>query len=246
VAVALTVLAVLLGVAPAAAQAQVSTAAAQTRLSPSSWNAGSVFVGHDKSITITLTNVGSQTLNIGNVSVSEDRDFGGGGGRCQGARLRPRSSCTTTVRFSPTTPIDSGTRTATLFFSDATRPSTLAQVPLRGTAMSPAQVSPAAAWDFGTIGVGLFAFQFLTLTNVTGQVLSFGDVTASGHPDFEVDPGDCAQAQLAAGQSCTVTVFFEPTFTPPDDGDRFTVVSFEDAVTSMVLVEIPVHGTATP
>jgi len=228
--------ALVLAATPLAAQAATSFT-----VSPSSWNAGTVLVGRTRSVTITFTNTGTTTIRIGNVSISEDRDFSGGGGSCQGAVLRPGQACTTRVTFGPTVPIENGVRTATLFFMNASTPTVLARIPLRGTAKSPARIDPAASWDFGNIPLGFFAWMDFTATNVSGQQLNFGDVFSSGDLDFEVDPGSCAFAQLAANASCSFTVFFEPSGTGP----HFTAIDFENATDTMILVELPVTGTGT-
>ena len=92
-------------------------------------------VGQSRSKTFTATNVGGLAGDIGNVSISEDRDFSGGGGACQGSRLNPGQSCTTSVLFTPTFngPGDTTDRPATLFFLDPVTSNTLAQAPLHGT-----------------------------------------------------------------------------------------------------------------
>lgn len=99
---------------------------------PASWEFGTVRVGRAVSHDFRATNVGGQPVSLGNVSLSEDRDYSGGGGSCQGSTLNPGQSCTSTVRFSPTGP-DAGDRSAFLFFLDPAS-TTLAQVPLHGTA----------------------------------------------------------------------------------------------------------------
>ena len=102
---------------------------------PASWEAGTVPVGQTTSRGFIATNVGGQRVGIGNVSISEDRDFSGGGGQCQGASLAPGQSCITSVRFTPTfgPGPDTVDRSASLFFLDPSTNATLAQVPLHGT-----------------------------------------------------------------------------------------------------------------
>jgi hypothetical protein len=101
-------------------------------LQPASLTFGRVRVGQQSSpASITLTNSGNGTLNVGAVSLQgqDPADFVVASNSCTGAVLAPGATCSMAVAFRPTL---SGTRTATLTVaSDA--PASPSTVPLSGT-----------------------------------------------------------------------------------------------------------------
>lgn len=237
----------LLAAAPAALASQVAPQAARAQVTPTSWNAGAVLDGQSKTRTITMRNVGNQTLRLGLVSVSEDIDFSTVANGCQSARLAPGRSCTVRVKFSPT---GAGIRTANLGFENATNTAEVARVPLRGIALQPGQfilqVTP-SSWEFGTVTVGRSVSRSFVATNVGGNAGSIGNVSISEDRDYSGGGGQCQGATLSPGQSCTTSVVFGPTFGPgPDNGDRSASLFFLDPVTSNTLAQVPLHGTAQP
>jgi hypothetical protein len=95
-----------------------------------------------------------------------------------------------------------------------------------------ATIAP-AAWDAGTVLVGLAATQLVTIAN-SGQnpisLTSFG-TTGAG---FSVLPGSCSTA-LAVGAACTVTVRFAPTAEGPVTGALSVGYSAPGAVSPLTV-----------
>jgi hypothetical protein len=123
----------LAGTSGAAYADRVPRAAAAQRavVNPSALEFGRVRDGRTVAQQVFIMNPGPDLLDIGNVSISEDIDFSGGGGGCQFTVLAVREGCVTTVYFSPT---GRGDRTATLYIMSQDGLSTWASVPLHGIA----------------------------------------------------------------------------------------------------------------
>jgi len=120
--------------ASGAAQAQQVRAVQATPsifVHPSPVEFGRVRDGHRVAHRVFIENLGPGPLDIGNVSISEDIDFSGGGGGCQFTVLAVREGCVTTVYFTPT---GRGSRTATLYIMSQDGLTTWAAVRLHGTA----------------------------------------------------------------------------------------------------------------
>jgi len=118
-------------VAAQAQQVPVARAAQGVVVNPSPVEFGRVRDGRTVAKQVFIMNPGPGPLDIGNVSISEDIDFSGGGGGCQFTVLVAREGCVTTVNFTPT---GSGDRTATLYIMSQDGLSTWASVRLHGTA----------------------------------------------------------------------------------------------------------------
>jgi len=101
-------------------------------ISPSSINFGTVSYGKTASQTVTVSNVGNATLNIGSISISDgagsDRDDFTFTSNC-GSSLATNASCSIVVTFNAD---DSGTRAATLIITD-NAPGSPQAVALTGT-----------------------------------------------------------------------------------------------------------------
>jgi subtilisin family serine protease len=194
-----------------------SACGAAVTLSASSLSFGSQRVGTTSTPqSVTLTNSGSVTLNLSNITVSGD--FARSGGSCPTsfpATLTAGASCTISLIFTPSV---TGTLTGTLNISSDASGSPHA-VSLSGTGTAtppPAAVTPSvSSLDFGNQPVGTTSMsQSITLTNTGGTVLTIDDIVASG--DFAVET-TCG-ATLDAGASCTITVAFTPTATGAQTG----------------------------
>jgi len=160
--------------------------------------------------TVTLRNAGAAILSIQTVLLAgaDSGDFAiASGSTCtNGASVAPNASCAIQLTFTPT---GLGTRNATVGITDnaADSPETIG---LSGTTASTSLVSVTPsnisfpAQYVGTSGLP----QSVTVTNNGNAPLNITSVTAS--------PGDfgtlnaCGSA-LAAGASCAVGVFFDPT-----------------------------------
>jgi archaellum component FlaF (FlaF/FlaG flagellin family) len=203
------------------------------QLTPDAIDFGSVQVGSVSDVVeVTLSNTGSGPLSISRFGVASSsanpRDFWvAPGGTCStSAPLAAGESCIVRVRFNPIAP---GARSGLLSFWVNTAAGRI-NATLGGTALAAPQ--PALmpdAIDFGTLQVGsASSITDVTLSNTGGGPLSFwrfGIASSSVNPrDFWVAPGGtCSVATpLAAGESCTVRVRFNPV----DVGVRMGLLSF--------------------
>jgi hypothetical protein len=203
------------------------------QLTPDAIDFGSVQVGSVSDVVdVTLSNTGGGTLSMSRFGIASSsanpRDFWvAPGGTCSiSAPLAAGESCTVRVRFNP---VAAGARSGLLSFWVNT-PAGRINASLDGTALPAPQPALApGAVDFGTVQVGsVSSVTDVTLSNTGGGPLSFwrfGIASSSANPrDFWVAPGGtCSIATpLAAGESCTVRVRFNPV----DVGARSGLLSF--------------------
>jgi Galactose oxidase, central domain/Abnormal spindle-like microcephaly-assoc'd, ASPM-SPD-2-Hydin len=160
--------------------------------------------------TVTLRNTGAAILNIQTVALAgaNPGDFAVvNGSTCtNGTTVAANGSCVIQLTFTPTA---SGTRSATLGISDnaADSPETIGlsgtSAPISLVSVAPSSISFPAQY-VGTSGLP----QSVTVTNSGDAPLSITSVTVS--------PGDfgtlnACGSNLAAGASCAIGVFFDPT-----------------------------------
>jgi hypothetical protein len=168
-------------------------------VSPGSLNFGKLAAGSTSSSqTVTLTNTGSNPLNIGSITAS-------GGfteiNSCPGS-LNGGSNCTINVTFAPIVPT---AVTGALTFNDNAG-SSPQLVTLTGTGLAPLTFKPASL-NLGSVAVGNSSTKTVTVTNNETTALSLG-LAAGGN--YSVNGGTCG-ATLAGKASCTVSVKFQPT-----------------------------------
>src|SRR4051794_712962 len=172
----------------------------QISISPTALGFGSVATGASSAAqAVTVTNSGSASAPVTTVSTSGDFSQTN---TC-GSSIAAGSSCTVTVRFTPTT---AGTRTGTLTVTASGITNT---VPLSGTGVAPGPIlnaNPGSLSFGGTIVGSTAAAQTVTVTNSGTTSATVSGVTASG--DY-AQTNNCTT--LAVGASCTGTVSFKPT-----------------------------------
>jgi hypothetical protein len=174
-------------------------------IAPASFAYGSVADGQTKSQTFTLTNTGSATLTISQLSIS------GAGYSLNGlttpSTIAAGGSATFNAVFAPTT---AGSLPGTVTIS-SNAPGSPSTVVLSGTGTAGTVVLSAnpTSLAFGNINAGATSSKSVTLTNNgTGNVtisqvtVSAKDVSTSGVP---------TPVTLSPGQSQTMTVAFAPT-----------------------------------
>ncbi|HEX5234672.1 MAG TPA: choice-of-anchor D domain-containing protein [Silvibacterium sp.] len=197
--------------------------------------------------TATITNTGSQSINIENIGFSgaDPADFSVIGNTC-GAALPPSAACTATVVFKPTA---TGSRAATLAVSD-TGGGIPQQVSLLGTGASPAALTSATlnataapgAITWANVAVGQTGGpKSATLTNDSSQAITISKIafTGSNPGDFSIYKKTCGTS-LAASASCTATVVFRPT----TSGSRAADLSFTTSASNSPQ-QVAVSGNAT-
>ncbi|MFN8512849.1 MAG: choice-of-anchor D domain-containing protein [Chloroflexia bacterium] len=193
--------------------------------------------------TVTVTNNSTGAVTISGIAVNglNASDYTKTLDTCIAMALAPGSSCSITMRFSPTA---GGARTGglTLTISNGS-PLTIG---LNGLGVT-AQVSfDPAAINFGSQPLTTMSnFQTVRLTNggtgalsITAVSLTGGDVT-----DFVIAGDTCAGSTLGPNGSCQVTVAFRPTAT----GNRFVNLTFSTNVgNGTQTVPLQGVGTTTP
>jgi len=153
--------------------------------------------------TVTLTNIGSATLEISDIAVSGDFTLTN---NCGGTLDPGGAQCPVQVSFAPT---ETGDRTGTLTITDNAAGSPH-QVSLdgNGTAPAPAVTLSPTSLDFGDLPFNTTsAPQPVTVTNSGTADLTISSVAIAG--DF-AQTNDCPTTAIAPGVFCTVTVTFTP------------------------------------
>jgi hypothetical protein len=166
---------------------------------------------------VTITNTGTVTLNITNVSVTGDFAQTTSTKPC-GATLAAGKNCKINITFTPTA---LGTRTGTLTITDnaGNSPQT---VSLTGTGGPQVKLTPVSA-TFAKTAVGsTSAAKVFTLNNLQSVALTGISISTTG--DFSVSTKTCSTS-LSAKTTCTISVVFTPTQT----GTRTGTLSVADS-----------------
>ena len=200
---------------------------------PTSLSFGNVQVGHNKSLSETLTNTGGS-----NVTISQDTVTGTGfsvSGLNLPLTLTPSQQVTFSVIF---TPQSSGNVNGNLtIISDGSNPSLV--IPLSGTGTPAGQLSVTpASLDFGNVVVGNNASLPATL-NATGASVT---VTSGNSSNSEFTfSGLTFPVTIQAGNSAGFTV----TFTPQAAGVANATLTFNsDAANSPTVQTLTGNGTS--
>jgi len=177
-------------------------------LTPGSLNFGSVALGSNSSLPVTLQNTGTAALQISGISVSAAQSSSFVQTNTCGSSLAAAAECTITVTF---TPAQAGAQSATLQVSDNASGSPQA-VNLQGTGTT-VKFSPASL-TFASITVGQSGQpQTTILTNVGSSSLQITSIGITGSNAGSFSQTNTCGAVLAAEQSCKITVTFAPTTT---------------------------------
>lgn len=210
-------------------------------LTPTSFNFGSSVVGTPTATQLfTYLNTGTGSVTIGVESIggtnAGDFPFGGVGTCGNGQVLASGSSCTASVKFSPTVV---GARSATLSITDNTSGSPhLVTMTGTGVAAAPAVgLSPSSLTFSPQLVSSSSASQIVTLTNTGSATLTISSTAISG--DFS-KTSTCG-ASLAPNVSCTFSVTFTPTATGARTG---TLTVNDNASGSPHTVALSGTGTA--
>jgi hypothetical protein len=155
---------------------------------------------------ITLTNSGSHTLTINQISLAGPNAGDFAQTNTCGSALAAGASCTISVTF---TPLDKNQRVAMLEISDSD-PASPQAVSLSGigTVVS----LSAKKLSFGNQPVGTTSPpQSVTLTNLGSTPLNFFQIAIRGPNRSDFSATNTCQPSIGANASCTITVIFRPT-----------------------------------
>jgi len=167
---------------------------------------GDVVVNNSKIMAATLTNWGTSTMSIGDITVTGD--YKHAGGTC-GSTLASGSSCKVNVGFKPKAagPLSG---TLTINDSDPTSPQT---VSLNGTGTFLELPIRYPGLTFSQTFLGSNRQQQVQLSNTGSAAITINQVQTAG----DYSESDNCVGNLGAGSSCQITV----TFTPTSSGYRF-------------------------
>ncbi len=201
---------------------------------PTSVNFGSVTAGDKQTVSETVTNTGSSSITISQVSVSGSAFSVSG--IATPVILTAGQSSTFSISFNPTTGSSSGNVTVT---SNASNPTLT--IPLSGAGVSPGTlVSNPTTLSFGSVPVASTQTLSETLTNAGGGSVTISQVSTSG-TGFSVS-GISAPVTLTSGQSTTFSVSFTPSSAGAVSGD---VIITSNASDPTFVVPLSGTGTAT-
>lgn len=207
-AVAATLAAVAMSVAPAPALA--SSAPANLEWSPTTSSGEYDFgvldagAGATKSATFTLTNSGDRAPGTIMVSLPQQA-FTITADGCAETSLGPGRSCEVTVAYDPTESgeVDSATLAATAEHGNA-------GLALTGKAGSPSLSFSPASYDFGAVEVGATPTQTFALTNSGDGTSESLTSSLSGSSAMSIAGDECSGTELAPGAACEITVSYAP------------------------------------
>jgi len=170
---------------------------------------GNVAQTASKTLTVTVTNhakSGPITLTGTSISGANASDFAVTGGSCGGS-LAASSTCTYTVKFTPSTETaESGSLTVGV----AEDPNGGMTILMSGTGVSPLTATP-TSFAFGSVTAGHSSTnKTVTITNKGTAMLSISEsLSGANAADFMPAGGTCG-ANLAGGAHCTYLVKFTP------------------------------------
>jgi uncharacterized repeat protein (TIGR01451 family) len=177
-------------------------------LSPSPVAFGTVYLNRVHSKVVTLTNGGTGTLDISNISLTPT---GGNSSAFEltktcGATLAPSKACSITIGLSAST---IGTDTATLNVTDNAAGSPQ-HVSVSATVINPQAALSPQSENFGTHKVGMRTVaRIVTLTNKGTTPLTIDSVAITGTDPHDFAESKSCPAMLNPGHSCTISVTFD-------------------------------------
>ena len=192
---------------------------------------GNVTPNTTKTLTITATNAGGQTVNISGVSFSTK--YFAMASPAVPVSLAAGQSITLSISFTPNSAANfSATLSISSDASDGTQTVGLSGA---GVSASQLQVNPTTQ-PFGSVNVGSSKSQLVTLNNATSSSVSISGVTVAG-TGFSLS-GITTPVTLAASQTTTFTLTFSPKAGGSVSGSA--VISSDAANPS---ITIPLSGT---
>lgn len=192
---------------------------ASLTITPTSATFGSVTLNTTSAATsFTVRNTGGVSSGVPSASLGGTNagDFNISGDTCT-AMLAPNATCTVQVTFRPTV---AGSRSASL--AVAASPGGSPAASLSGTGATPGvlSISPTTR-DFGSVLQNTMGpTQVFTVTNTGGSTTSAITIDIGGTQanQFNKTADGCSGMTLGAGNSCMVSVRFEPSSTGPKSG----------------------------
>jgi Abnormal spindle-like microcephaly-assoc'd, ASPM-SPD-2-Hydin len=185
---------------------QIAAASSTISFSPTSVTFGSVAIGTSKTVSVTIKNTGSSSVNISSQSVHAPVIFSVSGVTIPHI-LSAGSSMVLSVRFAPTsTGVFSG---YVVYTSNATNSSAQFSFSGTGTTGTGTVAATPSSVSFGTVVIGTTNSQTVQLKNTGSGSITISSATVSG-TGFTMS-GLTIPLTLAAAQIKSFTVTFSPT-----------------------------------
>ncbi len=195
-----------------AAYVFASSSSTTVTLSPTALNFGNQAVNTTSAAkTVTLTNTGTDTVNISSVAITAGNSYFAVSSNTCGATLNAGKNCKVKITFTPT---QLAAETGTLTFTDnaSGNPQT---VSLSGTGVAQATLTP-SSYTFPKTKVGSTSTaKTFTLKNNLPTTLT--GISYSTKAPFTVSTSTCTTT-LNSKKSCTISVTFSPTVTGTKTG----------------------------
>ncbi len=207
--------------------------------SPSPLAFGSDTVGVATPQSVTVTNVGAQTITINAAAWNgANGDFAITTDNCTGHVLAVNATCTVTVTF---TPGSGGGQNAVLQFTH-TGPDSPQSLSVTGTGVVGTPTITPPSFDFGAVPTdSTSGGQTFTLDNpANGTPVTISSVGLSGATPGQFGITSGCNGTIAAGGSCSVTVTFSPTEICTASAATLSIA------TNSVTLSSSLTGTATP
>lgn len=217
----------------------LSGVGSQVSITPSLLTFGKLHLAQMKTLTATLKNLSTSTLNISGIVASGDYTQTNGCGNSLGAGAQ----CTISVTFSPTA-AEVRYGSVTVIDSDGSSPQVLN---LTGTGSSVSFSTSKLTFPATALGQSS-APQTVTLTNFGNSALAITSITTAGTlqqtaSDFSLQSNTCGSS-VGPNASCTITVVFTPTNPGARNGSLFVFDS--EAGTSPQSITLMGTGSANP
>jgi hypothetical protein len=213
----------------------------QVMLSPGSLTFDAQYLGTTSAAKmVTLTNEQNIALNITSITITgtNSSDFGVTSScPVPPSSLPATTDCWVHVTFAPTA---SGTRTAALTVADDAT-GTPQTITLTGSGNAPVTILPTSITNFTAPVGSTSAYQTLTITNSSTNLLHISGFQLSG--DFIQTSTDCpmSPAALAVSASCHLAISFDPTIGGVRGGQLQVV---DDAFTTPQVINLSGTGTS--
>jgi len=195
---------------------------------------------------VTLTNNGTTSLVLGNATVTANFLIQKSNDTCSGQTIAAAGACSVYVQFAPTA---SGYVSGTLTFNGSTGKalSGVSTIPLSGYAFVPsnsAYLDPSVINFTALQALHIAALaQTVTLYNTSNAPLTVGSVTNTD-TDFSFSSDNCSGGTVAAGGSCSVTVYFMPSVAGARAGSINFPVTYANNATATLTAALSGTGTA--
>lgn len=150
-------------------------------------------------------------------------------GRC-GTTLAPSETCLLGIRLTPPLKINYTSQSILSYHDGANLVEDTLYLSGNGSSPANLTITEAPEYDFGLVVVNTYKDKIFTLRNIGGSRASSIQFTGLNLP-FKIQSDDCPETGLMAGETCLITVRFQPTVAGLQVNQSLSVDYF-DGITS--------------